>query len=113
MGRLFSSVPVAAAISKGYLIAERLVSAHHQVFIGNPIRVWDPKLSFSSHFQVLEDGQLWQWKIADFVSVQGRSYAKWVSEEINLESLDEVHPRLAELRYAPVKAGQPGMPDSN
>jgi len=70
--------------------------------------VWDPKLDFSSHFQVLDEGRLWQWKIAEFVPVAGRNYGKWVSSEIDLERLDQVHEKLAFLRNSVIKPGEPG-----
>ena len=70
--------------------------------------VWDPKLNFSRYFQVLHDGQLWQWRIAEFVSVEGRNYGKWVSDDIDLEPLDQIHPRLAQLRNLPIRPGNPG-----
>jgi len=77
-------------------------------FLGNPIEVWDPKLGFSSHFQVFDEGRLWQWHIADFMSVEGRNYGKWVSTDVALEPLDQIHDSLASLRNPVIKPGEPG-----
>lgn len=109
--RLVSDIPVGLCEEPGDIIAEGRVSDYHFPFIGNPIDVWDPKLSFSSHFQVLDDGHFWQWHIADFVAVTGRNYGKWFSSEIDLESLDQIHGKLASLRNPVIKPGEPGYID--
>jgi len=109
--RLVSDIPVCLCEEPGDVIAEGLVSDYHFPYIGNPIDVWDPKLSFSSHFQVLADGYFWQWHIADFVTVEGRNYGKWFSSEIDLESLDQIHEKLASLRNPVIKPGEPGHTD--
>ena len=84
VGKLLSSVPVALSFTPEDLIPEGPVSPYHFPFVGNTYSVWDPKLDLSSHFQVLEDGRLWQWKFAEFIKVDGRKYGKWVSKEVNL-----------------------------
>lgn len=110
ISRLVSAVPkgIVSTQDEGDILPEGAVSAYHLPFLGNPKEVWDPKLNFSSHFQVFENGKLWQWKIAEFVTVKDRPYGKWVSDEIDLECLESVHTRLAELRNAPVKPGHSG-----
>ena len=109
--RLVSDIPVRLVEEPNDVIAEGPVSDYHFPFLGNPIDVWDPKLDFSSHFQVLDEGQLWQWKIAEFVTVEGRKYGKWISSEIDLEPLDQVHEKLASLRNPVIKLGEPGHAD--
>lgn len=109
--RLVSDIPVRLAEDFGDVCAEGPVSDYHFPFLGNPLDVWDPKLDFSSHFQVLDEGRLWQWKIAEFVPVAGRNYGKWVSSEIDLESLDQVHEKLASLRNSVIKPREPGHGD--
>jgi hypothetical protein len=104
---IFSNIPVPISLSPDDAVPEGPVSPYHFPF-GNAINEWDPKLEFSSHFQVFDEGQLWQWNIADFVPVDGQNYGKWVSSEIDLESLDEVRVRLAELRNPPVSPGENG-----
>lgn len=108
VGRLVSSVPIALSYAPEDAVPEGPVSPYNFPFVGNPISVWDPKLDLSRHFQVFEDGRLWQWKFADFTVVEGRDYGKWVSNEVDLDALDELHPRLAKLRNKPVRPGQPG-----
>lgn len=108
IGRMVSNVPVPASMCPDDVIAEGPVSPHHFPFLGNPIEVWDPKLDFSTHFQVFDNGQLWQWKIAEFIAIEGRQYGKWISNEIDLEPLDQITPRLAELRNSPVRPGEIG-----
>jgi len=109
--RLFSEIPVRLAEELNDGIPEGLVSDYYFPFLGNPIDVWDPKLDFSRHFQVLDDGKFWQWHIADFISVEGRKYGKWVSSEIDLEPLDQIHERLASLRNPVIRPGEPGHGD--
>jgi len=109
--RLVSDIPVRLVEEPNDVIAEGPVSDYHFPFLGNPIDVWDPKLDFSSHFQVLDEGQLWQWKIAEFVPVEGRKYGKWISSEIDLEPLDQVHEKLASLRNPVIKPREPGHAD--
>ncbi|MCX5727486.1 MAG: hypothetical protein NTZ28_01340, partial [Nitrospirae bacterium] len=86
------------------------ISEYHFLFAANPIDAWDPKLGFSSHFQVLDDGRLWQWKVAEFKSIAGRKYGKWVScePEVDLEKLDLVHDELARLRNPVIQPGDAG-----
>ena len=81
---------------------EGRVSDFHLPWLGNPIDTWDPKLDFSSHVQVVDEDGLWQWKVAHFEPVAGRGTGKWVSDLVDLEPLDEVASRLAELRNPPV-----------
>ena len=109
--RMVSDIPVRLTEEHDDVIAEGLVSDYNFPFIRNPIDVWDPKLSFSSHFQVLDDGHFWQWHIADFVTVEGRNYGKWVSSEIDLESLDQIREKLVSLRNPVIKHGEPGHAD--
>ncbi|NQE06117.1 hypothetical protein C5S32_09630 [ANME-1 cluster archaeon GoMg1] len=109
--RLVSNIPVGLCEQPDDVIAEGLVSDYHFPFIGNPIDVWDPKLSFSSHFQVLDNGQFWQWHIADFVQVKGRHYGKWTSSEVDLEPLDQIREKSALLRNPAIKPGEPGHTD--
>lgn len=111
IGRMISAVPVPVGITPEDLIPNGQISPYHFPFRPNPIEKWDPKLDFSSHFQVFDEDKLWQWKIAEFISVEGRSYGKWVSDEIDLEVLDEITPKLAELRNPPIRPGQPGHSD--
>jgi hypothetical protein len=106
--RLVSSVPAPLMKEPDDAIAEGLVSDYYFPFLGNPIDVWDPKLSFSSHFQVFDDDQLWQWHVADFLPVEGRSYGKWVSDELEIEPLDQISERLASLRNPVIKPGEAG-----
>ncbi len=44
----------------------------------------DPKLDFSTHFQVLDNGHLYQWHIAE------KSNGKWYSSEIDLDPLNKI-----------------------
>lgn len=106
--RLISNVPAPLVKEPNDAIAEGPISDYHFPFLGNPIDVWDPKLNFSTHFQVLDEGQLWQWHIADFVPVEGRTYGKWMSSEVDLEPLDQIHDRLASLRNPVIKPDEPG-----
>lgn len=61
----------------------------------------DPKLDFSTHFQVLDNGHLYQWRIAKKLN------EKWYSSEIDLEPLNEIKKELRSLY--PVK--NPEDPD--
>lgn len=101
VSRLFSSTTVPPAADVRDVCPEGEIGPHHQMFSGNPIVVWDPKLNFSRHVQVLDDGQLYQWEVARFEAVEGRSYGKWVSDVLDLDALDAVDPRLALLRNPP------------
>jgi len=102
------SAPLAKRLED--IVPDGPIADYHFLFQGNSIDVSDPKLDFSSHFQVLDNEHLWQWKIADFVSVEGRNYGKWVSlePEVDLEALDLVHDRLAPLRNPVIRPGQAG-----
>lgn len=106
--RLTSDISLALVEETDDLIVEGQASDYHFLFLGNPIDVWDPKLNFSSHLQVLDEGKIWQWRIAKFVSVEGRKYGKWISSDVDLEPLDKIHDKLALLRNNIIKPGRRG-----
>lgn len=93
------------------IVPEGLVSEYHFPFLTNSIDVWDPKLSFSRCFQFRDNYKIWQWKIAEFITVKGRHYGKWVSSEIDLEILDEMNTKLIDLRTNIIKPGESGHPE--
>ena len=94
------------------LIPEGVLPSSHVPSLRNSLEVADPKINFASHFQVFDEGRVWQWQIGTFVAVEGRNYGKWVSDEINLEVLDEVTPRFRALDASRVNNG--GMfPEAN
>lgn len=111
LDRLVSDISIRLAEEVNDVIAEGLVSDYHFPFTGNPIDVWDPKLSFSNYFQILDGGHFWQWHIADFVPVKGRNYGKHISSEVDLNPLDQIHERLALLRNPVIKPGEPMHPE--
>jgi len=106
--RLTSDISLILVEEPDDMIVEGQASNYNFSVLGNPIDSWDPKLDFSSHFQVLDNGQIWQWRIAEFVSVEGRKYGKWVSSDLDLEPLDEIHNKLALLRNNIIKPGEAG-----
>ena len=106
--RMVSDIPVPLVKEPHDAIGEGPISDYHFPFLGNPVDVWDPKLDFSTHFQVLDVRQLWQWHIADFVPVEGCTYGKWISSEVDLEPLDQIRDRLASLRNPVIKPDEPG-----
>jgi len=108
---LAGGIPVPLVKEPDDAVVEGPISDYHFPFLGNPIDIWDPKLSFSKDFQVLDEGRLWQWQIADFVRVEGRNYGKWISPDVDLEPLDQVHDRLSSLRNPIIKPGEPGHAD--
>lgn len=69
---------------------------------------WDPKLSFSEHFQVQDDGKFWQWKIADSIIVEGTPYSKWTSKEVDLAPINDMDAKLRSLRDNMVIPGKHG-----
>jgi hypothetical protein len=98
--------PVAPLANDGnVLIPEGKVPEHHVPAFDNPLSVVDPKMSFGSHIQVFDEGNIWQWRIATFATVQGRNYGKWTSDEIDLDSLDVVTPRFREIDAARARNG--------
>lgn len=66
-----------------------VVSEYHFPSLINPIDVCDPIESFGSHIQVLDNGVLYQWKIARFEGVEGRHYGRWISDYTDLSEFDE------------------------
>ncbi|MBB2984463.1 hypothetical protein [Paraburkholderia tropica] len=89
------NVPVTDQLA--LLEPEGKIPAHSFPSMDNGYDVVDPKLNFYSHFQVLDEGQLWQWKIAEFLTVDNRNYGMWVSDVIDLLPLDEITPRFRDL----------------
>jgi hypothetical protein len=97
---LIGAAPAVLPKDPSDLIPEGLASTSAVPFYANSLDVDDPKCGFSTHFQVLDNGRFWQWRVADFVSVPGRSFGKFVSEEVDLVPLDDIHDRLVSLREA-------------
>jgi len=106
--KLTSDISLVLVEEPDDLIVEGQASDYHFPVLFNRPEVWDPKLDFSTHFQVLDEGKIWQWKFAKFVSVEGRHYGKWISSDIDLEPLDEIQGKLALLRKNIVKPGELG-----
>ena len=108
---LVGNIPVPLVQEADDASAEGPISDYAFPFLSNPLDIWDPKLDFSTHFQVLDEGQLWQWQIAEFVRVEGRNYGKWISSDVDLGPLDQVHDRLSSLRNPIIKPGELGHAD--
>jgi hypothetical protein len=98
--RLVSAVPMPPARNVLDLIPEGPVASYHTPSPDNPIEAWDPKLNFSSHIQVWDRGRLWQWSVARFVTVPGRSFGRWESDELDLSAIEDLDIALAKLRNA-------------
>ena len=109
--RMVSSIPAPIAETMEDSVPEGLVSRSYQIFQGNPIEQWDPNLSFSSHCQVFDEGKLYQWKIAEFKSVDGRNYGKYISDLLDLQPLDVMQQELQILRNPIIKPGEIGYND--
>jgi len=93
-------------LGKDVIIPEGLVSRYSFQFQANPIDVWDPKLSFSLHAQILDEGRFYQWKIAEFSADYHPSPHKgWFkSDFLDLESLRKINDEIQVLRNEPVPA---------
>jgi hypothetical protein len=92
----------------GDIIPEGLVSDYNVLFQSNPVEIDDPKLTFSGWFQVFDDGKFWQWHIVEFKQVDGQNYGKWFSDEINLESINQINEQLILLRRSIKHHGESG-----
>jgi hypothetical protein len=94
-----------------HAMPEGPIGEHAVHLLGNPIDVWDPKLSLGTHVLVRDDdATIYQWRFATFAAVAGTSHGEWTSDFVDLSSFDEVRVRLARLRNQPVarRPGQPG-----
>lgn len=94
---LISGVPAPLTVDSNSGIVEGLASEYYTPFSFNGIDIVDPKQNLSNYFQVYENGELWQWKFADFISVEDRNYGKFVSDYVSLEDFDEQHKKYQEL----------------
>ncbi|UQO35521.1 hypothetical protein [Burkholderia cepacia] len=95
---LFS--PVAVPLADGdseAIMPHGQVGQHHFPILTNSIHVADPIESFNSHIQVLDEGVLYQWKVARFEGVEGRHYGRWVSEYTDLSGFDALYDPFQEL----------------
>ena len=90
-----SSPPITK--DNGSAIVEGLASENWYPFRLNDINMVDPNQKIGSYFHVYEDGELWQWKFADFVEVEGSDYVKYISEDIDLEVFNEQHVKYEKL----------------
>lgn len=94
---LVSNVIPGISENEGDILVEGLASNNYIPFLFNPTEEVDPKQNLSFHFQVFDDGRIWQWKFADFISVEGRNYGKFISEISNLDGFDKLHDMYLEL----------------
>jgi hypothetical protein len=94
---LVSGVPAALTTDCNSGIVEGQASDYYFPFSSNGIDIVDPKQELDQYFHVYENGELWQWKFADFTSVEGRNYGKFVSEYVSLEKFDEKYEKYHEL----------------
>lgn len=69
---------------------------------------WDPLSSFSEYFQVYDDGNFWQWKIAELKQMKGNPKGKWVSPDVDLTLINDLGLKCIELRNNIIKPGEPG-----
>jgi len=106
--KMVSDIPVNFAEEANDIIPEGPVSEYHTPFIGNPIDVWDPKLNFSNYFQVYDEREIWQWKIASLKSDEEKKRSIWVSSEVYLKSINEISDKLSPLRNPVIKPGEAG-----
>ena len=67
-------------------------------FLGNPIYEWDHKLNLHSHAIVLDNGDLYQWKIAELVSPYEKNHSWYKSDLFDSRSLFDVYMKLNQLR---------------
>jgi len=84
-----------------------IVSKYHFPLLGNPINVCDPIEGFNSHIQVLDNGVLYQWKIARFEVAEGRHYGRWVSDFVDLSEFDTTCNEFQELMLLKSKTDSP------
>lgn len=96
---LVSNVPTQLTDDGNSAIVEGLASRYYFPLCFNGIDIVDPKQNLSNYFQVYENGELWQWKFADFISVEGRNYGKFTSNYVSLESFDEQYEKYQKLLY--------------
>ncbi len=94
--RLMSSMlgslsnPIVQKDSKA-IIPHGLIGPHHFVWQANSLEVSDPLLGFDAHIQVFDEGNFYQWEVAQFEIVEGRHYGKWVSEYLDLTDFDRTY----------------------
>ncbi|MHB1419894.1 MAG: hypothetical protein ACYCX4_09990 [Bacillota bacterium] len=103
--RMVSNVPAAVAEHMSDIIPAGPLSDYCFPTPSNPLEIWDPKLSFQTHFQIIDNEQIWQWPIAELVTIEGQNTGKWVSPEVNLEKIDLIIRRFQELERSRVSFG--------
>jgi len=103
---LFGGIPTPLCKDITDLIAEGPMSNYNFLFKVNSIDVWDPKLDFPSHFQVLDEGQIWQWHTRENIPNIDTGDSKYVSSKINNEIIEKIRTHLADLRNPVIKPGE-------
>lgn len=86
--KLVSAVPAPLTTESNNGVVEGLASEYNFPVFFNGYDIVDPKQNLNSYFLVYENGELWQWAFADFLSVEGRNYGKYVSNYVSLEEFD-------------------------
>lgn len=94
---LVSSVPSPLTSDSNSIIVEGLASAFCFPCFFNNIEIVDPKQALNSYFLVCEDGEIWQWRFADLVPLEGSNYVKYVSDYLYLDEFDKQNEKYKEL----------------
>lgn len=64
--------------------------------LGNPIEIWDPKLNFHTHAVVLDNGVLYQWKIADIFQI--KKHSSWFKSDLfDLNPLWNIYQKIVQM----------------
>ncbi|MFL6432115.1 MAG: hypothetical protein ACJ71O_00085 [Nitrososphaeraceae archaeon] len=88
----FGSSPVAEMDEKD-LYPDGILNDSCFPVLGNSIDIWDPKLNFHTHAVILDNGSLYQWKIAEIYNISEAS--SWFKSTLfDLVSLFNIYQKI-------------------
>jgi uncharacterized protein YutE (UPF0331/DUF86 family) len=96
---LIGGYPIEPIKDPGLLMPEGSVKVDYIPFQVNSIDVWDPKRSMSETALVLDNGKLFQWKIATLQTIEknGRQRALYRSEHFDFAEIEKIQNEITEI----------------
>jgi hypothetical protein len=97
LAALIGGYPIEPIRDPGLLMPEGRVKVDYIPYRVNPIDVWDPKRSMSETALVLDNGKLFQWKIATLQTIEENGRALYRSEHFDFTEIEKIQNEITEI----------------
>ena len=87
--------------NRGDFLVEGIADRSVFAFTLNSLGAWEPKLAFSDRVIVFDEGNFYQWRIAETFPVEGTNQLWWKSSLADLSALKRTYDEIVRLRNTP------------